>query len=307
MNELLFIGLGNMGIELARHVNREAGSRGFHAVGYDLDPARGRLAEERFGMSCSSDVDALEGELSVLCLSVPDGKAVKSALSSVRLKERLRGAVVFDFSSISPAEAVSIASDLESINATFFDAPVTGEVRRGADGTLVTMVGGQSSRFEDFAWVPESFSRSVVRAGKNGNGALLKTLNNMIANVAAVASMEGMSLARKAGIDEDAFLEIFNSGVARTHFSAVRYPDHIATGAFDHGFPLGLVNKDLTIAAESAEAMGAHPSVFAAALALWREALAEFGPSGDTTRIIEVVASRTVGETWSSLIETAQH
>ena len=120
-------------------------------------------------------------------------------------------------------------------------------------------------------------------AGEPGNGALVKTINNMVCNLAGLVSMEAIAMARKAGIADETILGVLNTGTGRTYFSQVRYPTYIATEKFSAGMRISLVNKDLDIAMGAAEELGFDLPMGKRGLEVWRKALADFGPDGDTT------------------------
>lgn len=298
---IVFVGLGQMGFHLARHIQGEARGRGVEVQGYDVSEARRRAAAEAYGLDVLEEVGGCVTDGTLLCLSVPDGVAVEVVLRSQLPEGSLSGVGVMDFSSVAPAQARHFASTLSERGGVYLDAPVTGGVVGARDGVLTTMIGGEAATREEFEWVPRSFSSTVVWTGPSGTGALLKSINNMIGNIASLASMEGIVLARTAGIPDDVFLTVVNNGPARTYWSAVRYPQYVLPGSFDAGMKLGLVNKDLGIALDAALALGVQPTMSLAGRELWRTAMRRAGADADTTRIIETVALQVSAREWSEI------
>ena len=300
---ITFVGLGKMGFHLARHVCEQARSRGAHVRGYDIDPNRRAEANQAYGLDVVEDLETALRESSVMCLSVPDGTAVEQVLSSQRGGGVLAETNVLDFSSISPSDARRFSALMADEGGRYFDAPVTGGVAGAEEGTLTTMVGGDSPLPADIEWVPASFSGRVVPTGPSGTGALLKSINNMIGNIASLVSMEGILLARAGGIADDVFLDVINNGPARTYFSAVRYPRYVLSNTFDAGMTLGLVNKDLGIALEAAMELGVQPPMSMLGREIWRTALRRAGRDADTTRIIDTVSLEASGRGWGEAAE----
>jgi len=150
-------------------------------------------------------------------------------------------------------------------------------------------------------WIAESFCTKVVWTGKSGNGALLKTINNWIGNTAALAAMEGIVILRKAGLSNEAILEVLNGGPALTYFSATRYPNYLADREAFSGAELGLVTKDLHIATEAANDAGATPVVSLLAKDLWQGALTRYGPHGDMLRMLDYISRSTFGQSWDEV------
>jgi 3-hydroxyisobutyrate dehydrogenase len=302
---VVFAGLGQMGFHMARHVAGAAADRGVAFNAYDIDPtARQRMADA----GDVAVIDALPGDLGagdVLGLSVPDGKATRAAVASLGPLDGAGGLMILDFSSVSPADARAIAAELQPFGVTYLDAPVTGGVVGAEQGTLTTIVGAGEEALDDVRWIPESFSGRVVAAGTIGAGALLKTINNMIFNIGSLATMEGIVVARKAGIPDDTLLEVLNNGTAATWFTGVRYPRYIRTRRFDAGMRVGLVNKDLGIALDAAAEAGCDLRLCGLGREMWADALAALGPDADSTLMMDVVARATAGAGILDLLEDA--
>ena len=327
---VVFAGLGQMGFHMARHVDAAAAERGVAFSAFDIEPtARQRMVDATTAdrpKSATLDengtkgepshqelgklavIDALPGDLGtgdVLCLSVPDGKATRAAVASLGPLDGAGGLTILDFSSVSPADARAIAAGLEPFGVTYLDAPVTGGVVGADQGTLTTIVGAGEEALADVRWIPESFSGRVVAAGTIGAGALLKTINNMIFNIGSLATMEGIVVARKAGIPDDTLLEVLNNGTAATWFTGVRYPKYIRTRRFDAGMRVGLVNKDLGIALDAAAEQGCDLRLCGLGREMWADALAALGPDADSTLMMDVVARATAGAGILDLLEDA--
>ncbi len=298
---VVFAGLGRMGFHLVRHV---AGATTTPVNAYDVDPAaRARLADASPDITVIDAMPTDLGEGDVLCLSVPDGRATRAAVASLGPLDRASGLAILDFSSVAPADAKAIAADLAPSGVTYIDAPVTGGVLGAEKGTLTTIVGAEAETMEPLGWIPESFSARVVLAGVVGAGALLKTLNNMIFNVSSIACMEGIVVARRAGVPDDVLLDVLNHGTAANYFSQVRYPQYVKTRTFDAGMRVGLVDKDLQIALDAAAGAGCDLRLCGTGREMWAAALEALGPDADTTMMMDVVARATTGAGIVDLLE----
>jgi 3-hydroxyisobutyrate dehydrogenase len=300
---VVFAGLGQMGFHLARHVAGAATARDVEFSAYDVESSARQRMREAGDVTV---VDELPGDLGprdVLGLSVPDGRATRAVVASLGPLARAGGLTILDFSSVSPADARALAAELEPFGVTYLDAPVTGGVVGAEQGTLTTIVGAGEAELHDVRWIPESFSGRVVAAGTVGAGALLKTINNMIFNIGSIATMEGIVVARKAGIPDDTLLDVLNHGTAATWFTEVRYPKYVRTRTFDAGMRVGLVNKDLGIALQAAAEEGCDLRLCALGREMWADALAALGPEADSTLMMDVVARATAGAGILDLLE----
>jgi 3-hydroxyisobutyrate dehydrogenase len=299
---VVFAGLGRMGVHLARHV-AGAAPDGVAVLAYDT-AASARERAAAAGANVIAELPAGLGAGDVVCLSVPDGAAVRALLAALVPRQPRPGLLLLDFSSVAPRDARAIAAELATDEIRYVDAPVTGGVLGAEQGTLTTIVGAEAADLAPVRWIPESFSSRVVHAGATGAGALLKTLNNMIFNVASIAAMEGMIVARRAGIADDVLLDVLNHGTAATYFSQVRYPKYVATRTFDAGMRLGLVDKDLQIALDAAGELDCELQLCTTGRGMWARALAELGPDADTTRMMDVVARSSTGSGILELFDT---
>ncbi len=289
-----FAGLGQMGFHLAGHVEAAATARGVSVVAYDPS-AEMRERAVAAGRTTTDEPLTELGDGDLLCISVPDGAAVRAVIAGLGDLGRCSGLVILDFSSVSPGDAVEIGTMAATHGVRYVDAPVTGGVAAAELGTLTTIAGSNEADLEAIAWVAEAFSKKVVYAGQLGSGALLKSVNNMIFNVASIASMEGILLARSAGITDDVLLDVLNNGTGVTYFSQVRYPRYIASGGFDAGMRVGLVNKDLQIALDAAEAAGVDLEFCNIGRRMWADALDVLDPGADSTEMMDMVSKRVSG------------
>ena len=296
-----FAGLGQMGFHLAGHVAAAARDHDASVIAYDpSEEMRTRAAAA--GVPVTDRPLAGLGGGDVLCISVPDGATVRSVLAGLGDLGAHRGLVVLDLSSVAPGDAEEIGAAMATHGIRYVDCPVTGGVAAAESGTLTTIVGAEAADLAPVAWVLEAFSKRVVHAGRLGAGALLKSVNNMIFNVASIASMEGILLARSAGIPDEILLEVVNNGTGVTYFSQVRYPKYIATGGFDAGMRVGLVNKDLQIALDAADDRGVDLAFCRAGRELWGDALERLGPGADSTEMMDVVSERVLGRPVRSVL-----
>lgn len=298
---VLFVGLGRMGFQLVRHVAEAAQGRGVAVHAYDVDPtARQRVMDSAPGVAVVGELTTDLGAGDVVCLSVPDGRAVRAVADALVPG---RGLTILDFSSVKPADARALAADLATLGVAYIDAPVTGGVVGAEQGTLTTIAGAGEDAMRDLRWIPESFSTRVVLAGVVGAGSLLKTLNNMIFNIGSLATMEGIVVARKAGVPDELLLDVLNHGTAATYFSQVRYPKYVRTRGFDAGMRIGLVNKDLDIALDAAADVGCDLRLCHAGRVMWMEALESLGPDADSTLMMDAVARAVTGTGIRELLE----
>lgn len=192
--KVAFIGLGDIGLPMARHLVDE----GFEVVGADLNDAPRRSLEEHGGSVVDDVIELADCE--VICIAVPDDDAVSSVLIDSGLASKLaKGSSVLVHSTILPPTAPRLAEAAEEHGVSVNDAPVSGGAARAATGDLTIMVGGS---------VPDAGRRvldalgSVVEAGPVGSGSALKLANQLSMLASLQALYEGLALATEFGVDE---------------------------------------------------------------------------------------------------------
>ena len=285
-----FVGLGNMGAPMARHL----AAAGFQVVAADSNPA----ALARFCDAVPCERAASLAHLGRACRLVitmlPDGAAVRQVLlGEAGVAAGLAaGSVVLDMSSAEPVATRALASKLAEAALFLVDAPVSGGVKRAVEGKLAIMAGGEPAAIARCATVFAALG-TVFRTGASGSGHAVKALNNYLSAVALAATAEAMMAGGKFGIDPALMLEILNHSTGRNTATEQKYPAYVLPRSFDSGFALGLMAKDLRIALGLAEAVGTPDSLLSECAALWQRAQRQLGFNADNTEIVRYLeASR---------------
>jgi 3-hydroxyisobutyrate dehydrogenase-like beta-hydroxyacid dehydrogenase len=276
-----FVGLGNMGEPMCRLLLEN----GYDVLVYDVDPE----AVSRLGDTPAEpalNLKTLASSTDVVLLSLPGSNVVeKVVLGKNGLAEGLSsGKVLIDTSSSRPSSTRTIAERLAEAGIEMLDAPISGGVLRAEEGKLAVMVGGKREVFDRCYEIFEAFGSQVFHVGDSGAGHLVKSLNNLLSATTLASVAEAVILAGKAGVAPETLLEVLNAGNGRSYSTEVKFPRYILNRAFDDGFALDLMVKDLKIALETAAEMG-HPMFSGSTIAqLWQTAATQgYGPEGHTS------------------------
>jgi 3-hydroxyisobutyrate dehydrogenase-like beta-hydroxyacid dehydrogenase len=281
MKTIGFVGLGNMGEPMCRRLLES----GFEVSIYDVtQEAVSRLADT--AAQPAENLKALAAFADLVLLSLPNSDVVERVVLEDRgLADGLSsGKVLIDTSSSRPSSTRSIARRLAEAEIEMLDAPVSGGVLRAEEGKLAVMVGGKREVFERCHEVFQAFGEKIFHVGDHGAGHLVKSLNNLLSATTLASAAEAVLLADKAGIAPETLLEVLNAGNGRSYSTEVKFPRFILNRAFDDGFTLDLMVKDLKLALETAAEMD-HPMFSGAAIAqLWQAAAGQgYGPEGHTS------------------------
>jgi 3-hydroxyisobutyrate dehydrogenase-like beta-hydroxyacid dehydrogenase len=256
-----FVGLGQMGMPMARHVL----GAGFELVVHNRTRARAeKLAAEGARIAESPAEVAAGCDLLLSCLPGPSdvervylgpGGAVGAARA---------GQVLCDMSTIDPETHRRVAAAAAERGAEYLDAPVSGGTSGAREGTLAIMVGGSAAAFELARPVFAAMGKSLYHAGPVGAGATVKLVNQMMGAISSLAAVEGLVLGTKAGVDPELLVEIVSSSSGNSRSFGGMAPN-ILKRYFEPGFTIDLMHKDVSLAVAMARRLGVR--VLAGALA----------------------------------------
>ena len=247
-----FVGFGMMGLPMARNLVED----GYSVNVFDLNKATVNAAKD-FGAT-SSDSAAETATLSDIVITmVPDSEHVEAVIAgSDGILEGLKpGSVVIDMSTIDPEMGKKMANLIEAKGSNFVDAPVTGGVGGAEAGILSILVGGNAEVFERALPVLNVLGGDVSHMGPVGSGHMTKIANQLI-GVATLAGMaEAFVLAKKSGLDMQAFFDAVKNGAGRSWALETLGPK-ILDGDFTPGFMVKHMQKDLRLAGQLAAKTG---------------------------------------------------
>jgi 3-hydroxyisobutyrate dehydrogenase len=275
-----FIGVGNMGARMAANL----AAAGFALVIRDSDPG----AQQRFvaahGAAPADSPRSFAGAAVVVTM-LPDSAAVREAILGWDggIADVLKpGAVVLDMSSSDPVGTQALAADLAPSGIRVVDAPVSGGIVRAESGTLSLMVGGDDEdAFELVRPVLETVGERIFRTGPLGSGHAMKALNNFLGASAYTTAAEALAIGQRFGLDPRVMLDVVNSSTGRSFNTEVVFKQDVVTGRYQTGFALGLLAKDVGIAASLAEAVGVDAPACELVRSRWAQALDGLGFAAD--------------------------
>ena len=282
---IAFIGLGNMGTPMAANLV----AAGYDVVGFDVAPAAREAASAAGVATVDALADAAAGA-SIALLMLPNSDIVESVLLEQGLADALpAGAIVLDMSSSDPIRTRALAQVLTARGLRLVDAPVSGGVKGAVAAKLTIMVGGDDA---DVAEVEPALAAmgTATRTGAVGSGHALKALNNLLSAASMLISAEAIQAGRRFGLADDVMLDVINASSGRSWSTEFKWPTFIVNDAYNSGFGLRLLLKDMKIATSLARELGL-PSVFGeAAVERYELAADELPADADHTEIAKFAA-----------------
>ena len=285
MPEVGFVGLGNMGMPMARRL----AAAGYRIRGFDASAEVMHSLAGADGFSAAPGLTALG--TGVVLLSLPDSDVVERVLlgegrpAGGLLGSMPAGGMVIDMSSSDPARTRALAARAASSDVTLIDAPVSGGVAGARSGSLTVMVGGPAAAFDAARPMLAAIGSRVVHAGDVGAGHAVKALNNLMSAAHLIVSSEALIAGRRFGLDPAVMLEIINGSSGRSGSTENKWPNYVLTGKYDAGFSIRQKVQDMNLAEGLAHATGTPSAVSEAAVAAWEAALGELPGDADHTEI----------------------
>ena len=246
---------------------------------------------------CEAAPSAAEAvkDADVVVTMLPAAKHVRAVFENDIAPNAKAGALLIDCSTIDVQSARDVGEDMKAKGFDFVDAPVSGGIAAAAAGSLALMVGGTDQQFERARPFLEPMAKAVIHAGGLGAGQAAKICNNMILGATMVATCEGFVLAQKLGLDPQVFFDI-SSKASGQSWSMTSYapvpgvgPDTPADHDYEGGFAAALMLKDLKLAEEAAQSVGAYTPMGAEAEELYERFVNRGGASKDFSGIIKMI------------------
>lgn len=208
---LAFVGLGAMGLPMALNLVKA----GFPLRGADLNPAALAVLREAGGEEASSLPDAAEAA-DCLILMVVNAVQAESVLSTPGVLDRMApNGVVVLMSTCQHAEVQALARLVSAAGKRFVDAPVSGGTAGAQSGTLTIMAAADDETYNELEPVLKALGKRVYHVGNvPGQGAMVKTVNQLLCGVHLAAMAEAFALAAKVDLDLRLVLDIMRGSSA---------------------------------------------------------------------------------------------
>jgi 3-hydroxyisobutyrate dehydrogenase-like beta-hydroxyacid dehydrogenase len=275
------IGLGNIGGAIAANLVAD----GHEVAVHDLDAS---LADAITGASAAGDVGSVARTTDIALLSLPTPDVV-AAVATDWATAAEPGSILVDLSTNSPAVVRELGDRLAGSGHYLVEAPLTGGAIGAERRMLVFMIGGDTEPVARVRPVLEPLGRATFHVGGLGLGNTMKLLNSLIAFTTTWVSLEGLSMAAKAGIEVRDAVEILRTAGA-SNFYIDRQVETIDGRGRPPQFALALAAKDAQLIVESGATHGVPTPVASAVHEV----------------LVQAVAQGLGGADWSELVALAE-
>ncbi|HKM63521.1 MAG TPA: NAD(P)-dependent oxidoreductase [Acidisphaera sp.] len=279
-----FVGIGSMGWPMAaRLVGAGHGVR-VHDAQEGLAASFAREVGGEPAASLRALAQASDAIVTMLPTSAIVAKVLQDGDDNLLAGMR-PGSVVLEMSSGVPSITQVLAERVAALGGHLVDAPVSGGVARAKTGELAIMAGGDAAAIDAVEPVLRAMGSLVLRTGRVGSAHAMKALNNLVSAGGFLIGVEALLIGQKFGLDPGVMTDVLNASTGMNNATQKKFRQFVISRAFNSGFGLDLMVKDLSIALDLAKET-ATPAPFAALCReLWASAAAMLGAGHDHTEM----------------------
>jgi putative dehydrogenase len=210
-----------MGLPMAKNLL----ARGFTVRGFDMRPAAVEVLVQAGGIGVSAAAQASAGADVLVLMVVNAAQAEVILFAEGALAALSDDGVVVLMATCPPGAVETIAARVLEAGRRFVDAPVSGGVVGAEGATLTIMAAAPQDTFEAVRPVLDALGDKVFYVGeKPGQGAMVKTVNQLLCGVHIAVAAEALSLAAKVGVDLEVMLQILSGSSASSWMLKNRGP-----------------------------------------------------------------------------------
>jgi len=264
-----WLGLGAMGAPMAGCVARA----GHLVTAYDIAAGRAAaLAAGGIGPADSTTGAVRDAGIVVVMVATPDQVDEVLFGPGGAAGALAAGAVVMIMATVGPEVVSGAAARLGRGGVAVVDAPVSGGVRRAADGDLLIMVSGADEAVGRARPVLDALARSAPVVGPApGDGQRMKLVNQLLCGVHIAAAAEALAFAESLGLAPGECWKVLRDGAAASFMFEDRGARMISGEFRDPRSALDIFVKDMGLVSAAAEQAGAAVPLTVVARRLYEE------------------------------------
>lgn len=277
------LGLGTMGLGMAGRLLQA----GFSLTVWNRTAARAESLRASGARVAATPRDAARDATCAITMLSDDSASREVWLGeNGALAGLAPGALMIESSTVSPVWVRELGAAARAHGAALVDAPVNGSRVQAAGGELKFLVGGDAKDVERATPLFKAMGSEITHVGPLGSGATIKLVNNFLCGVQAASFGEALALLDKSGLDLNKAVPVLVNGAPGSGLVknvAARMTSHDTSVHFY----LGLMQKDLSYAAEEGKRHGLDLRTAVLARDLFRAAVESGFASSDLSTITE--------------------
>ena len=289
MTKLAFLGLGVMGYPMAGHLQ----AAGYDVCVYNRTSAKAESwVKDHGGRMAPTPREAAEGaEFVMACVGNDDDLRAVCLGEDGAFAGMSAGACFVDHTTVSAKVTSELYTAASDAGLGFVDAPVSGGQAGAENGVLSVMCGGEESQYNKAEPIMAAYARICRRIGESGAGQMTKMCNQIAIAGLVQGLSEALHFAQCAGLDGRDVVEVISQGAAGSWQMANRH-ETMLDGAFEHGFAVDWMRKDLGICLSTGDEIGASLPVTALVDQFYKDVQKMGGGRWDTSSLIKRLAPK---------------
>ncbi len=238
MENLGFIGLGNVGEKLAKNLLNNKKKLFI----FDINN-KAFLKFNNCNVHFCSNLKELAENCSIIITCLPSPSSVHKVIN-ILLPYINKNHLWIEMSTTDKDLLIKLSNLFKKKGGNIVEAPITGGEHRAKSGNISILVSGNKLNFNRAFPILSKLGHKILYCGKLGNASILKVITNYLASLHLVGIGEALAVSKKHGIDLGLTYNAIkissgNSFVNETETKV------ILSGSYDVGFTMDLVNKDI--------------------------------------------------------------
>ena len=206
-----FVGLGSMGTPMARNL----ATAGLEVAGFDTNPKALSALDANGGKAAASSAEAAKAADVLILMVVNAAQAEAVLFEAGALEAMAPDGIVFLMATCAPGTVRALAGRVVATGRGFVDCPVSGGTKGADTASLTIMAAASAETFARARPILDRLGNKVFHVGTEpGQGAVVKTVNQLMCGVHIAVAAEGLALAAKVGVDLDVLLQILGGSAA---------------------------------------------------------------------------------------------
>jgi 3-hydroxyisobutyrate dehydrogenase-like beta-hydroxyacid dehydrogenase len=282
--KVAFTGLGVMGYPMAGYL----ANAGHNVTVFNRTAGKAQAWQKQYGGSIAATPKAAAAGAEIVFCCVGNDNDVRQVILGDEgvLAGTSEGSVIVDHTTASATVACEVYEAAQKKGVDFLDAPLSGGQAGAESGQLTVMVGGDQPVFDRVLPVMDSYSKACTLIGEAGCGQKAKMVNQICIAGIVQGLAEGLHFAKRANLDVGAVIGAISKGAAQSWQMENRWKTMV-DDEFEFGFAVEWMRKDLKIALEEAQVVGAKLDMAGRVDQYYAEVEAMGGQRFDTSSLIK--------------------
>jgi len=275
------IGIGAFGSRVALRLLWS----GYHTLQiYDVADVATRLFTNDYGGMATGSPKMMAQTCDAIIAVLPSALELREVCFGWEGLANVEGGTLIDLGTTDPVATVDLAKELAARGTDLIAAPAFGTPAEAKEGKLTLVVGGPEAAIMRCRPVLETIAAKILPADTASAAQAAGAIADYLRAARLLAASEAIRLGQRFGFEPATVLDLGDQLGGDVGDTLRR---QVATRRFETGVQLGLVRRNLDLAARLAVATDARSPLIDATLAAWSAAERKLGYGADYTAIIK--------------------